>query len=595
MAAHRSLRTTLMASFVVMGLVPMLGIGYLAYRNSTESLSEAAGAKLQSSSISANQMIDRNLFERYGDAQAFAFNPLAMGEPAQITEAIDFYMVAYGIYDAMVVADLDTGRIIAVNSVDHNGAAIDAMAPFVGDDVSNTEWFRAIADGTIGAGATYYADLESNPYTAASTPGDTYALPFASPVFDTTGQARRVWLNVASFERVVGDIMQSVDANMATIGIESAHVTLLDRNGLVLFDQDPDRILTANLVDEGDQAAIRALQGEIGTEVYGDEVHGFAPSQGAYNFEGYGWAVTVEQSTSEALHAAASLRRTTFVSAAIAAVLLTLASSIIAGRLATRLSASVRRMADASSGLAGLSSRLTDTSKDTADQAVMLSSAAEQVSAGVSTVAAAVEQLSVSVAEIASNSTAASLIASDAVMSAESVNAAVDRLGTSSREISHVVDLITSIAEQTNMLALNATIEAARAGESGKGFAVVANEVKELAKQTSSATTEIVARIDAIQSDTTNAVVSINQIGEIIDEIASRQQTIAAAVEEQHATTGEISRSVGEVAGGASEIAESISGLAGAAETATEAADDVGGAAQTIDAVAAELSSIVGR
>ncbi len=153
---------------------------------------------------------------------------------------------------------------------------------------------------------------------------------------------------------------------------------------------------------------------------------------------------------------------------------------------------------------------------------------------------------------------------------------------------------INAVAEQTKLLALNATIEAARAGDAGKGFAIVANEVKELAKQTSSATTEIAGRIGAIQADTSNAVVSIDQIGQIIEEIASRQQTIAAAVEEQHATTGEISRSVGEVAGGAAEIAESITGLAGSAETATEAATDVNGAAGEIDSVASTLSALVG-
>ena len=110
--------------------------------------------------------------------------------------------------------------------------------------------------------------------------------------------------------------------------------------------------------------------------------------------------------------------------------------------------------------------------------------------------------------------------------------------------------MITSIAQQTNLLALNATIEAARAGEAGKGFAVVANEVKELAKQTAKATEDISRKIEAIQGDTKGAVEAIAQIGKIINQINDIQNTIASAVEEQTATTGEISRNVAEAAQG---------------------------------------------
>ena len=128
-----------------------------------------------------------------------------------------------------------------------------------------------------------------------------------------------------------------------------------------------------------------------------------------------------------------------------------------------------------------------------------------------------------------------------------------------------MIKVITSIAQQTNLLALNATIEAARAGEAGKGFAVVANEVKELAKQTAKATEDISRKIEAIQGDTHGAVEAIGQIGKIINQINDIQNTIASAVEEQTATTGEISRNVAEAAKGSTEIAQNITGVAQAA------------------------------
>src|SRR5207253_10906343 len=134
----------------------------------------------------------------------------------------------------------------------------------------------------------------------------------------------------------------------------------------------------------------------------------------------------------------------------------------------------------------------------------------------------------------------------------------ITELSSAASRIGDVVKMITAIAEQTNLLALNATIEAARAGEAGRGFAVVASEVKALASQTAKATDEIGTQIAAMQTATQDSVGAIKEIGGTIGRIAEIATTIAAAVEEQGATTQEIARNVQQAAHGTSEVAGSI-------------------------------------
>jgi methyl-accepting chemotaxis protein len=193
--------------------------------------------------------------------------------------------------------------------------------------------------------------------------------------------------------------------------------------------------------------------------------------------------------------------------------------------------------------------------------AVELNEQAAASHADVSELAQATDELAQSSTEIGRQVDMAGKLTDEATAAAGEAGDSIDSLRTSSREIGTVVGLISKIAKQTNLLALNATIEAARAGEAGRGFAVVANEVKSLSVETQKATDEIVRRIEKLQRDAQASIDSLGRISGVIESIKPVFVAIAAAVEEQGATAGELSKNastasqfVGQVAAGGREI-----------------------------------------
>jgi methyl-accepting chemotaxis protein len=264
-------------------------------------------------------------------------------------------------------------------------------------------------------------------------------------------------------------------------------------------------------------------------------------------------------------------------------------------RMIQEISQNAQQMAAASEELSISSKQISANSEETSTQAGVVSSATEQVNGNLQTVATAAEELTASIGEIAKNASEAARVAGQALTTATETNTTVGKLGESSAEIGQVIKVITSIAQQTNLLALNATIEAARAGEAGKGFAVVANEVKELAKQTAQATEDIGQRIAAIQSNTQGAVQAISAISDIVNKVNGISATIATAVEEQSATTQEISRNVSEAAKGASEVARSITGVSEAAQSTSTGAAESTNAAHGLAQLATQLTQLVAQ
>jgi methyl-accepting chemotaxis protein len=253
------------------------------------------------------------------------------------------------------------------------------------------------------------------------------------------------------------------------------------------------------------------------------------------------------------------------------------------------------RLADRSRELTAVSGSLAASADETSRRAATVSGSADLISSNVQTVAAGAEQMGSSIGEIARSAGEAARVAADATTVSATVTETVGKLGDSSRQIGEIAKVISAIAEQTNLLALNATIEAARAGEQGKGFAVVAGEVKELASETARATADIDERIRVIQADTGDAVEAIARITEVIGRINDLQTTIASAIEEQTATTGEMSRSIGDVASGASGISADVTAVADTARVTTGGVTSVRDAASELAGVSAELRGLVER
>jgi methyl-accepting chemotaxis protein len=250
------------------------------------------------------------------------------------------------------------------------------------------------------------------------------------------------------------------------------------------------------------------------------------------------------------------------------------------------------KLTNASQQLLRASEQITTNSGDTAAQSKSASHATQQVTEHLTSLSVGAGEMTSTIQSIASNAQEAAKVASSAVSAAEAANSTVAKLGKSSAEIGVVIKVITTIAQQTNLLALNATIEAARAGEAGKGFAVVANEVKELAKQTAKATAEIGSKIVAIQSDTQGAVQALGDVSKVINQINDISATIAAAVEQQSATTTEMTRNAGEAANGASKISANISGVAEAAGGTLSRAKESHKAARDLTDIANQLENL---
>lgn len=334
----KSVRSKLIASFLAAAAVPLLIVSIIAYRNTSQQSVLGSATTLQEKSTQTLDKIYRNLFERYGDVQAFAFNEKARGPAEELTAALNFYTTTYGCYDLMIVADSE-GRIVAANSIDFAGKPLDTRS-LIGRSVRGETWFENCIQGTVKQGQSYYSDAEQDNLVADVMPDAGLTLNFSAPIFDASGRPIRVWSNRASFQRTAGQILDEA-RKLASDNGQALEAQVISRSGLVLNDADPASVFKLNLAESGLLCARAATLGKSGFTIEKDvrsgvnHVNGYATSEGALGFPGYGWGVLMRQDYAIANSVALSLRNSLLVVGAIALAIAAAAGIWFAGRVSS--------------------------------------------------------------------------------------------------------------------------------------------------------------------------------------------------------------------------------------------------------------------
>ncbi|NLL36395.1 MAG: methyl-accepting chemotaxis protein [Fretibacterium sp.] len=256
--------------------------------------------------------------------------------------------------------------------------------------------------------------------------------------------------------------------------------------------------------------------------------------------------------------------------------------------------------------------------------------ALETANSGVGEVASAASATAKAAEEGAGIASQTSNLTNQAFSEVDSVVVGIREVGEQSRESGHsilqvnesvgaiasFVSTITAIADQTNLLALNAAIEAARAGEAGRGFAVVAEEVRKLAEDSANAAQEVQKLIAALQADSASANSIIEAMGNTllktidkagkaqealqksqheVNELTSRMETIAAAAEEQAASSIEMANSVNRVTAATREIGGSLEKIQTATAATAASSENVATSAQDMMGGVVEIDAIMAK
>ncbi|TKB80754.1 MAG: HAMP domain-containing protein [Nitrospira sp.] len=334
--------------FLLLALTPLVAAGLVAYQSGASALRNHVGAELTALAIDALDKIDRTLFERYGDAQAFAGSEAAHArDPQRLTPFMDRMVGMYApMYGLTVMTDRQ-GKVRAVNSIGPTGERLDQQS-LIGKDVSGEPWFQQAITGHVNDNQTLVSFLPEDADALDRSSRHGRSLSFAAPVRDATGTIVGVWANRVEWS-VVEAILKDIPRRALEQNGHHLRVTLVNQDGTVLVSSwdaqsMPRQVRTHPLVQSALESAAGASGFLQGQGLDGDHavLAGYARERGYANYQGLGWSLVIEQDRDEALADVSRLAHVALILTLIVGLMGCIAGGWAAGALTGPLRALTR-------------------------------------------------------------------------------------------------------------------------------------------------------------------------------------------------------------------------------------------------------------
>lgn len=371
-----SLRARITLACLALAIVPLIVLVSVT-RRAAERLAQFNAEQYSAIATDIADKIDRNLFERYGDVQAFGLNAVTRdkkswgkaGDDNRIAKAMNQYVDLYDVYYLTMLVGAD-GNLLAVNSRDSNGKPI-STENLYNRNYAGERWFQEAMAGKFyeSKDGSFTGTVVDDAYVdddVRKIYGDEgLALAFSAPVRSPKGKIVGVWRNVAKFS-VVEEIITSYYKSLKEQGLASAELTVLDKAGNIIVDYDPTTQGTENvkrdmsvigkfnLVEKGVEAAVDAAKGKPGSITRSlharkqiEQTAGYAPLDGALGFPGMDWKVLVRVACAESLAATNQLKQASMWTFAGAVVLIAIGSWFFAQSISRIISLVVKSLESA--------------------------------------------------------------------------------------------------------------------------------------------------------------------------------------------------------------------------------------------------------